>query len=179
MSTQLPESFDPESTDGSVFELLPVGEYMATIVEIGVMQPKSGNGYYIALTWKIDKGEYEGRQVWQRIPFMHSSEQAQTIGRKQLKDLTVACGVAEHVEDVEVFLFKRAKIKVGIERDKDGVYDDKNIVKRILPLAEATATPTAPAPGAPKPAAPTKPATPPIKPQAGAKPAGKAPWHQG
>jgi Protein of unknown function (DUF669) len=176
MYTELPEPFDPNNQDGSSWELLPVAEYAASIVEIGVMQPQSGNGYYIALTWKIDEGEFDGRQVWQRITFVHSSEQAQAIGRKQLKDLTVACGISEHIEAVDVFLFKRCRIKVGVERDKDGVYDDKNKVMRILPLADAT--PTAPAPAAPKPSAPTKPATP-AKPQAGAKPAGKAPWHQG
>jgi Protein of unknown function (DUF669) len=174
MYQELPEPFDPNSQDGSSWELIPVGEYPASIVEIGVMQPQSGNGYYIAITWKIDEGECDGRQVWQRITFVHSSEQAQAIGRKQLKDLTVACGIAEHIEAVDVFLFKRAKIKVGVERDKAGVYDDKNKVMRILPLADVT--PTAPAP---KPAAPTTPATPAPKPQADAKPAGKAPWHKG
>jgi Protein of unknown function (DUF669) len=174
MSTQLPETFDPSSQDGSTWQL-PVGEYSASVVEIGVMQPQSGDGYYIAITWKIDEGEYDGRQVWQRITFVHSSGQAQGIGRKQFKDLTVACGIAdEPIEDVQVFLFKRAKIKVGVERDKAGVYDDKNKVMRIQPLAEVT--PPAPTPATPKPTAPTQPATP--KPQAGAKPVGKAPWHQ-
>ena len=119
MSTQLPETFDPETTEGNTWELLPVGQYTATIVEIAVQQPKSGNGYYVAITWKIDEGEYDGRQVWQRITYIHPSEQAQTIGRKQLKDLCAAVGMdGEHVEDVEVFLFKRAKIKVGISATK-------------------------------------------------------------
>jgi hypothetical protein len=124
------------------------------------------------VTWKIDEGPYEGRQIWQRITYMHSSEQAQTIGRKQLKDLCRATGLGdEHVDNVEVFLFKRAKIKVGVERDKEGVYDDKNKVSRIRPLDET------PPPAAAKP----QPQPSPIKPQPqAAKPqpkAGKAPWH--
>jgi hypothetical protein len=171
MYTELPEPFDPNQQQGSTWELIPVGEYPASIVEIGVMQPQSGNGYYIALTWKIDEGDYDGRQIWQRVTFVHSSEQAQAIGRKQLKDLTVACGIAEHIENVDVFLFKRCKIKVGVERDKNGVYDDKNKVMRILPLADTV--PPMPVPAVPKP--PT-PATPAPKPQA-AKPAGGKPWH--
>jgi DNA repair protein RadD len=162
MFTELPETFDPNQQQGSSWELIPVGEYSASIVEIGVMQPQSGNGYYIALTWKIDEGEFDGRQIWQRITFVHSSEQAQAIGRKQLKDLTVACGVTEHIENVDIFLFKRCKIKVGVERDKAGVYDDKNKVMRILPLADAV-PPMPPAPAAPKPPTPA-PAAP--KPQA-------------
>jgi Protein of unknown function (DUF669) len=174
MSTQLPETFDPETQDGNTWDLLPIGEYAAAIVEIAVAQPKSGDGYYVAVTWKIDEGEYEGRQIWQRITYIHSSGQAQTIGRKQLKDLCNACGRgSEHVEDVEVFLFKRAKIKVGVERDKDGVYDDKNKVTRIRPLDE---TPTSPA--AVKP--PSQAAAPPpqtAKPQSKAGPKSSAPWH--
>jgi hypothetical protein len=134
MSTQLPETFDPETQQGNSWELLPDGDYVAEIVEAGVLSPKNGDGYYLALTWKVVEGDYEGRQVWQRITYLHSSDQAQTIGRKTLKDLCTSLGVNEHVEDVEVFLFKPAKIKIGVEKDKAGQYDDKNKVKRILPL---------------------------------------------
>ena len=182
MTTQLPEDFDPESQEGNSWELLPDDEYTAEIVEATVAQPKSGDGYYVALVWKIAEGEYEGRQVWQRITFLHSSETAQTIGRKTLKDLCAALGVTEHVEDVEVFLFKSARIKLGVERDKSGQYDDKNKVKRILPLA-APDQPSPPAPSLPSPAkVATKLAASAAKPTAKpatARPAGAAPWHQG
>jgi Protein of unknown function (DUF669) len=183
MPTQLPENFDPENQEGNSWELLPDGEYIAEIIEATVQQPKSGDGYHIALTWKIVDGPHEGRgRVWQRITFLHSSEQAQTIGRKTLKDLCGALGINEQVEDVEVFLFKPARIKLGIEKDKSGQFDDKNRVKRILPLA-ATDQPSPPAQSVPSP--PAKVATqlaasaakPTMKPTA--RPAGAAPWHQG
>jgi hypothetical protein len=185
MNTQLPEDFDPESQEGNSWELLPDDEYAAEIVEAAVAQPKSGDGYYIALVWKIIDGPYEGRQIWQRITFLHSSEQAQTIGRKTLKDLCTALGVTEHVEDVEIFLYKSARIKLGIEKDKSGQYDDKNKVKRILPLAapDQPSQPSPPAQSAPSPAkVATKPAASAPKPTtkpATARPAGAAPWHQG
>jgi hypothetical protein len=172
MSTQLPETFDPETQQGNSWELLPDGDYVAEIVEAGVLSPKNGDGYYLALTWKVVEGDYEGRQVWQRITYLHSSDQAQTIGRKTLKDLCTSLGVNEHVEDVEVFLFKPAKIKIGVEKDKAGQYDDKNKVKRILPLDPPAQ------PAAAKPDAKPVPAKPAAKPQA-AKPAGAAPWHKG
>ena len=128
MSTEFPEIFDPETQEGNSWDLLPVGEYVAQIVEASVQQPKSGDGYYLALTWKIIEGDFEGRQVWQRITFAHSNEQAQTIGRKTLKDLCVALDVNEQVDDAEVFLFKPARIRLGIEKDKQGIYPDKNKV---------------------------------------------------
>ena len=62
MSTEFPEIFDPETQEGNSWDPLPVGEYVAQIVEASVLQPKSGDGYYLALTWKIAEGEFEGRQ---------------------------------------------------------------------------------------------------------------------
>jgi hypothetical protein len=186
MSTQLPETFEPEKEEGNTWNLIFPGEYVAQIVEASVTQPKSMDGYYILLVWKILEGEYEGRQVWQRIAFTHSKEQTRTIGRKMLKSLCIALSVAEHVEDVEVFLFKSAKIKVGIEVDRNGVYDDKNVVKRIWPLDPPTdgngagASQPAPKPdpqagvaAAPKPQT-TAATKGPVRPG----PAGTAPWHQ-
>ena len=113
MSTQFPETFDPETQEGNSWDLLPVGKYVAQVVEASIQKPNSGDGYYLALTWKIVKGDYEGRQVWQRITYLHSSEQAQTIGRKTLKDLCDALGVNEQVKDAEVFLFKPVRIRLA------------------------------------------------------------------
>ena len=64
MSTQLPETFDPTTQEGNSWDVLPVGEYVAQVVESSVQQPNSGDGYQLALTWKIIEGDYEGRQVW-------------------------------------------------------------------------------------------------------------------
>ena len=171
MSTQFPETLDPATQEGNAWDVLPVGEYVAQIVEASIQQPNSGNGYQLALTWKIIEGDFEGRQVWQRITYLHSSEQAQTIGRKMLKDLCVATGVAEQVDDAEVFLFKPVRIRLGIERDKQGVYPDKNRISRILPLEAKSEEPEQPA----KPVAATNVASA-AKPSKPA-PAGSAPWH--
>jgi Protein of unknown function (DUF669) len=171
MSTQFPETFDPETQEGNSWDVLPLGEYVAQIVEASIQQPKTSDGYYLALTWKVIEGEFEGRQVWQRITYLHSSEQAQSIGRKTLKDLCVAADVAEQIDDAEVFLFKPVRIRLGIETDKQGVYPDKNKVSRILPLDTKpgeTGQPGKPAIPATKAAAATA---------APRGPAGPAPWH--
>ena len=156
--------------EGNSWDVLPVGEYVAQIVEASIQQPNSGDGYYLAVTWKIIEGDFEGRQVWQRITYLHSSEQAQTIGRKMLKDLCLSTDVAEQVHDAEVFLFKPVRLRLGIEKDKQGVYPDKNRVSRIMPLETKPAEPD-----------PTKPAIPATKAAAATAaprgPAGPAPWH--
>jgi hypothetical protein len=171
MNTQFPETFDPTTQEGNSWDVLPAGEYVAQVVESSVQQPNSGDGYHLALTWKIIEGDYEGRQVWQRVTYLHSNEQAQTIGRKTLKDLCVATGVAEQVDDAAVFLFKPVRIRLGIERDKQGIYPDKNRISRILPLKMKPVATEQPA----------KPATPPTKAAAATgaprNPGGPAPWH--
>jgi Protein of unknown function (DUF669) len=177
MAKQLPETFEPENQDGNTWDLLPAGEYLAQIVEADVLQPRSLDGYFLALTWRVLDGEFEGRQVWQRVTYAHSSEQAQTIGRKTVKDLCTALGISEHVEDVEVFLFKPARIKVGVEKDKAGVYEDKNKVTRVLPLEPSAQPATAKPAAAPAPQAAAKP-RPVAKGPARPAPAGSAPWHQ-
>ena len=174
MPTQFPETFDPETQEGNSWELLPVAEYVAQVVEASIQQPNSGDGYHLALTWKIIEGDYEGRQVWQRITYLHSSEQAQTIGRRTLKDLCDALGVNEQVKDAEVFLFKPARIRLGIEKDKQGVYADKNRISRILPLEAKSEEPGQPEQPA-KPVAATKVAS--AAKTSKPAPAGPAPWH--
>jgi hypothetical protein len=171
MTTQFPETFDPTTQEGNSWDVLPVGEYVAQVVEASIQQPNSGDGYHLALTWKIIEGDYEGRQVWQRITYLHSSEQAQTIGRKTLKDLCVATGVAEQVDDAEVFKFKPVRIRLGVERDRQGLYPDKNRISRILPLETKPAETGQPA----KPTTPTAKAATAAATSRG--PGGAAPWH--
>jgi hypothetical protein len=163
-STALPEVFDPETQEGSQFDVLPVGEYVAQVIDASVSAHKNGDGYGISLTWQISEGDYENRCAFQHITFLHSSAQAQQIGRRQLKDLSVATGVNEHVNDVEVFKFIPCRIRLGVEKDPNGVYADKNRVSRVLPLnppeepggGGRPAKPMAPKPG-PKPEPPKTP----------------------
>jgi uncharacterized protein DUF669 len=173
--TVLPELFDPETQEGSHFDVVPVGYYTAQVVDACVAQPKSGDGYYIGLSWQITEGEYENRYVFQRITFQHSNAQAVTIGRRQFKDLCVATGVSEQVSDVEVFKFKPCRLKVGIEKDKQGIYEDKNRVSRVLPLEAPKNDTSKPEPKATPKAAPaaTQPAT-----ASTATGNGSAPWRK-
>jgi len=151
--TTLPEMFDPATQEGSKFDLLPVSWYKAQITDASVSQPQSGDGWGINLTWQITEGEHEGRYVWQWITVTHSSAQATAIGRQHFKDLCVATGINEQVTDVAVFKFIPCQIRVGIEQDKSGIYDDKNKVSRIRHID----APVKQAKQSAKPAQPVKP----------------------
>jgi hypothetical protein len=47
------------------------------------------------------------------------------------------------VTDVAVFKYISCRIRIGIQQDKQGIYPDQNKVSRILPLDDATKSPTA------------------------------------
>ena len=82
MSTQFPETFDPTTQEGNSWDVLPVREYVAQVVEASIQQPNSGDGYYLALTWKIIEGDYEGRQVWHRY-YILAQQRASANDRSQ------------------------------------------------------------------------------------------------
>ena len=166
--------FDPERQEGSDFKLIPKGDYTAEIIEAEIRQPKSGDGHMLALTWRILEGDYEGRQVWDTLCYDHSNQMAQDIARRRLKDICTALDITEQVTDPEVFKYKPARVRIGIQEDKYGQFDDQNRIKRIFPLQEpdAVALEAASKPKGPAPAA-AAPKTPPKHPTNGP---GAAPW---
>jgi hypothetical protein len=162
--------FDPEQQEGSSFELIPKGEYTAEIIEAAISVPKSGDGHMLALTWKILDGDYEGQQVWDTLCYQHSNQMTQDIARRKLKDLCTALEITEQVTDPEVFKFKPARVRIVIESDKYGHFDDQNRIRRILRLEETEAEAQEAAASKPTPATPK---TPPKRPTNGP---GAAPW---
>jgi hypothetical protein len=156
-----PEAFDPSQVSSDSFELVPPGEYPAVVVEAEVKSPRSGDGYMLAVRYKISDGPYEGRLIFDNAVIQHSNETATKIGRARIKGLCDACGVQGAVKDTDEFLFKPVTIKVGIEKDKAGLYEDKNRILKILPAANGAHAPAAPAPvAAAQAAAPTSHAAP-------------------
>ena len=138
--------FDPQTEEGTQpFELVPKGKYTAEVVDAAIADTKSGKGQMLKLTWVISGGDYDDRRIFQSIIVQHESEDAMKFGRQRVKDLCDACGINDKVTDVSIFLHKPCEITVGIEEDKNGQYDPKNIVRRIKPLIVLNAPlPTAP-----------------------------------
>jgi Protein of unknown function (DUF669) len=133
-STVLGEAFDIDSEEGSpAVSLLPPGKYAAEIEDGQVGPTKNGNGQAVNLRWRVVDGEYENRVVFQSILITHTSEQAQKIGRGMFKDICFSCGLTGKMTDLETLKFKKCLIRVGVEKNKDGQYPDKNRVTRVDP----------------------------------------------
>ena len=69
--------FDPEGEEGSHFDLIPAGDYEAEIIAAEIAQPRSGDGLMLKLTWRITKGDYEGRLALQPANSDHRTPDAE------------------------------------------------------------------------------------------------------
>jgi hypothetical protein len=170
--------FDPEQQEGSNYTPIPAGEYTAEIIEATITQPKTGDGHMLSLIWRVVEGDHEGRQIFQQLCYQHSNPTTQDIARRTLKDICTALDINQQVSDPEIFKFKPARVRVVVEVDKYGQYDDKNKVRRVKPLTDADneAQETRPSPAQAVPTTP-KPAAKPAPKAAGNGP-GAAPWKQ-
>jgi hypothetical protein len=123
--------FDPQTEEGTRYDLIPPGVYMAAITDASISATKNNAGQMLNFTWKImGDGPHEGRSVWQSILFAHTNPQAVKIGRAKIKDVCIACGVEEKITDLDVFKFKECLITIAVEPEKDG-YDAKNKITRV------------------------------------------------
>jgi hypothetical protein len=133
--TTLDTGFDVDNEEGTPpLSLLPKGKYKAEITDATVGRTKNGKGQAVSLTWTITEGEYENRLLFQHILIQHESEEAQKLGRMKFKDVCTACGITGVVTDLDPLCYKPCVITVVVRKDKEGQYEDKNEVRRVVPL---------------------------------------------
>jgi len=135
LSTHLNTSFDVANEEGTpAFAPIPKGTYVAFISDAKAGILKSGRGRAINVTWTIEGGAHNGRLIFDRVIVEHESADAMKFGRMRLKDICVACGWKQKLDDLTVLLNKPCSIYVKIEHDKDGEYPPKNRVGRVQPI---------------------------------------------
>ena len=129
LSQTLSEAFNTDVEEGSSFDLVPTGNYVAVITDAMVGNLKSGNGQSIRMTWQIQGGEYDGRKVWDQVIVSHTSTEAMKFGRRKLKDIADAVGVSGSIKDLTV-----------LEQNKAGEFPPKNRIGRVKPIAALAKT---------------------------------------
>jgi hypothetical protein len=136
--------FDPSAVVAeSNYEPLPSGEYVGEILDSTIKDTKSGSGQYIELKIRISDGQYEGRQIFDRLNFLNANPKAQEIGQRQLKNLCEACGIKGALEDTQDLHGHLFGMRLGIEQDKTGQYGPRNSVKSFMPYASNKVAPAA------------------------------------
>jgi hypothetical protein len=117
----------PASERGE-FELIPAGtRAMFQITEAEIVPTKSGSG--LKYTAAILDGPFENRKVWGFINVQNANVQCENIGQRELADLCLAIGKAK-VSATEDLLFEPFEATLGVQKDKSGQYEPKNVIKK-------------------------------------------------
>ena len=131
---ELPETFDPGAHEGTRdLEPMPIGWYQAQIIETEVRDASNGNGTYLLAVFEILAGDHRGRKIFQNVTLQNANQQAVEIGQRLLTDIYTAVGHSGPTRDIRVLLFKPVMARVGIKRDKDGIYPDRNAITQVKP----------------------------------------------
>ena len=107
------------------FEIIPAGEYTASIVTSEIKPSKKGDGTYLELVWEVLDGEVKGQRVWHRIMVTHPSEKCVVMGKRKLSSVCHAVGVKQLNDSSELHNIPTT-IKVSVKEEKG--YDPTNEV---------------------------------------------------
>ena len=90
------------------WEPIPDGDYVMHVSKTEVNETKARNGYRLDVEFTIIEGQHENRKLLASMNVVNPNEQAQGIGRGELKRLSEACGVDFNavLEDTDLLLFQ-------------------------------------------------------------------------
>jgi Protein of unknown function (DUF669). len=125
------------------FSPIPVGEYLAHIVDSDVKPTKSNTGYYAELVFEVTEGQYKGRKVWVRLNLDNPNPKAVEIAQRELSAICHATGQLK-IDDTQQLHYKPLVIRVDIE-ERDG-YGPRNVIKayKAAPGGQGNAPSAAP-----------------------------------
>lgn len=97
----LPNIFVPEDTETADFSPIPAGWYEAELIKSKLETTKDKTGKYLAFTFKVIDGDYDGRLVFTNLNIVNKNETAVKIANSDLKKICEAVGFAGELEDTE------------------------------------------------------------------------------
>jgi hypothetical protein len=122
---QLPNVFNAvEASKG--FEPIPEGWYEAEITK-SEMKPSKTGGAFLALTFKVVDGPFNGRMVFTNLNLKHKDASVVTRAQNDLARICNACGIEEIEDSVELH-----GIPLGIKviiKPGDSKWPDRNEIR--------------------------------------------------
>lgn len=147
------EGYNAENYQPTSFDVLPAGEYEAVITDSILKNTSSGTGQFLEIKLQVISGEYQNRNLWDRLNIRNQSAKAQQIALGTLSAICRAVGVMTPKDSAELH-GKPLRVKVVVKHDDE--FGDKNEVKAYKPRHNgATYSGPAPASVAPVPGPPT------------------------
>lgn len=172
-------SYDPNAAPSEDFAPVPAGDYVAEIIDSAIeeISRQSAKGRCLKLVWKVNGGDFDGRQIWQRINLwpenMNNVQKVIEIANSQFASIRTATGV-QFPNDTSELHHRPCMLRVTVRTDPNGQYAPQNEVKSVAALNAQPAAPAATQPPAQR-QAPAQ--TPPHDPQRAAAPQGQQrPW---
>lgn len=104
----------PEETGGGDYTPIPAGEYNATIKSADVKATSKGDGQYIKLRLDITGPTHSGRVIFANVNIRNASQQAEQIGRAQLRSIMGAIGLAD-LTDTDQLIGGQLVVKVAVK----------------------------------------------------------------
>lgn len=127
-------------------KILPVGDYVMQIIKSGTRENNKGTGWYLELEFEVLGPSQAGRRYWDRLNLKNANEQAESIAKRQFRDIYSAAGFALPPDDSEELHFKPIKVNIRHRTNK--------MSNELETQAKYSSTEDAPAPqSAPKQAA--------------------------
>jgi len=160
----------PESDS---FDLIPNGTYQAVIEAQQRKDSQNTGNAWLELTLVITGPQYAGRKVWDRLFFWpvqghQSHDKMIESANRRMTSICKSIGIAGF-RDPQELVNRPITIRIGVEKNKDPQYPDKNKVQAYL-------EPEIPALQQPRPQQPAQAAQPAAAPPASA---GAPAWTQG
>lgn len=110
--------FNAEEHQQDRYEPLPVGDYLAMIVNSEEKQTKAGTGSYLKLEFEIVGEGHKGRKLWVNLNLNNPSQDAVRIAQGELSSICKAVGILNPKDSVDLHNIPML-VKVGIEVRKD------------------------------------------------------------
>lgn len=149
-------NFNPQSADKREERgPMPAGEYLFSITESDVKPGARPGSQLLKLTYTCLSDGYKGRRMWQNLNLVHPNADAQRIAQSELREICEAVGLGNQVVDDSARLHGVPMwVRIRVEKDDTGRYDDAN---RPTGWKPANGVGTVPAAGGFKPPVTTAP----------------------
>ena len=115
-STALPFEAASEPDDHSSFDVMPAGQYQVMVTNVENKSTRAGTGMYAKIEFTVCDGHaFAGRKVWANITIANPNAQATAIGKRQLGELSYACGNTQPITDLLQVYGKRCLVDLVVK----------------------------------------------------------------
>lgn len=115
------------------YEVLPEGNYKATITASEMKSTKNGQGMFLEVTFQVIEGDFKGRNLWARLNLQNQNETAVKIAQSELSSICHAVGVLTPNDSSDLHN-RPLIIKVRTKKRNDSG-DLTNEIKGYLPTS--------------------------------------------